>query len=874
MFFSWPAVSLSDLDGAKQTLTADRLLAPALFVSLCCTKQRFACCFSTGSMTKPVTSNKTTNASAEQQEPKSPVLLHKVWDCPKLKKWIDVEGKPWWTCLWCDKPSSGHSATRALAHILGVADVGGTSKIHVGKCPARDNGEMDQTSLIQCQTFLHNLKERNKLKRSHNNQVTNSLGQDVKMLSNVLDLRKHQKTNHAHSGNNNCFSPTPTASISGITDSISSEPQKTREGKQTCLGSSNAGIVQLQERTCHMETGETHAPDAETQLDNCIAKFIFDLGLPFGTCECEHLKLIIKLSKNVSSTYKPPTRNTLVAKHLNLLHGTCKEQAKKRLLDQASVFGLSVLGDGATIKRKPLFNAMMSGIHEPCFVPSVKDCSKDLAKGQDKTGEHICSKFLLDMDIVDPGKKLFDCVMFDGGSNFQKAARLMKLRHPRLNVIHGCEHALDLCFKDIVKIPEIDRLVQMCRLVHNIFGGRRHRPCSVSKSKTQEVLKKELGLLQVAGTRMAGHFCAFVRALKLKTALRHAIEDNNFVKCILSGKNQKLSKKLKKEVTSVIENNCFFDAIKILVKALFLVVKCLRLSDCNKPGMDKICFFLCEARRQLACSANGFNNQHLFNTDEISVQPGDLKEENCDSDITDSLGRVAENDLHSDVERKTCNLDCSTDDSDESSSEDRMKLVRDGTLPCDRRPEECDPETLSRCIFLPFEKRMQTMASDMAVAGWLLSVQPDMFADAKKNMRSIHIKALKRVAKNLLQHEGNTEQNLNGNVTKFMEQWHHFRDKKGIFGDASIWTSSCAKTGQSHFWRQLISHQDCFQLGHVACRVASKGLGIGPCERQWGDAKQMCTGKRSAISSERLEKQAILFGDNSIRKARLKRKQC
>ena len=76
------------------------------------------------------------------------------------------------------------------------------------------------------------------------------------------------------------------------------------------------------------------------------------------------------------------------------------------------------------------------------------------------------------------------------------------------------------------------------------------------------------------------------------------------------------------------------------------------------------------------------------------------------------------------------------------------------------------------------------------------------------------------------------------------------------------------------FWHQLNTCKDYFQLGHVACRVTSKGLGIGPCERQWGDVKQMCTGKRSAISSERLEKQAILFGDHSIRTARLKRNTC
>ena len=841
---------------------------------------------------------------AKRPEPKHPIRLKSIWQCPMLKKGINHEGNKEWTCLWCHHTFAGQNATRALAHVVGKSDLGGKSVVKIIKCPALDDGTMDQTSIVQYQSFLHMKMEQKKCDRNYSHQQRNNLAQEVLEISDHPEpkRRKHFQSSH-RSTHQPFFSSTtsstpPSTQMSGLTDSTSADPKKSKTHTQSYLASTSR-IMHVQERAIHRETGEMYAPDAEEKLSNCIAKFIFELGLPFSTCESKHLLLIISLSKHVSSTYKPPTRNNLATNYLSKLHTNYKEKGKQKLLDEANIFGLSVMGDGATIKRKPLFNVMMSGIHEPCFVASVKDCSKDLAKGQDKTGEYLSQKYICDMEEIDPNRKLFDCVMFDGGSNFQKAGRLMKIQYPRLNVIHGCEHVLDLYFKDIVKIPEIDRLIKMYRLVNNMFGGRRHRPHSIFKRHTKEILGKEMGLLQVAGTRMAGYYYAMLRAHQLKVPLRRSVEDKNFLSCNLSGQNQQITKKLKTEVIRIIENNYFFDAIKILVKALFPVVKCLRLSDCNKPGMDKIYYFLRETKHRLAHSADGFNNALLFNTDPISVQPEDFDEDNeddIDLMVSDSRKRNNKkgkaklkqpspgnnsssdedsnrnNDKRCMAAKKPSSM-FGADDSDDSSSdsEDREKLVKDVRLVCDRHPDDFNDEDLSRRIYLPFAKRMGTMASDMAVAGWLLCVEPRIFQDAKDHCTNAHLRALRRVAKNLLDHDGNTKENLDVNVTAFMEQFQHFRDKRGVYSDPSIWTSNLAVTGQSHLWHKLNSWSENFQLGHVACRVTSKGLGIGPCERQWGDVKQMCSGKRSAISSERLEKQAVLFGNHSICRARIKR---
>ena len=59
-------------------------------------------------------------------------------------------------------------------------------------------------------------------------------------------------------------------------------------------------------------------------------------------------------------------------------------------------------------------------------------------------------------------------------------------------------------------------------------------------------------------------------------------------------------------------------------------------------------------------------------------------------------------------------------------------------------------------------------------------------------------------------------------------------------------------------------------LGKLAVRVCSKILGIGSAERAWGDVKHLKSNKRSHLSSDKVKKQATLFGHSSMEMARYK----
>ena len=56
-----------------------------------------------------------------------------------------------------------------------------------------------------------------------------------------------------------------------------------------------------------------------------------------------------------------------------------------------------------------------------------------------------------------------------------------------------------------------------------------------------------------------------------------------------------------------------------------------------------------------------------------------------------------------------------------------------------------------------------------------------------------------------------------------------------------------------------------------ACLVTSKTLGIGPCERVWGNLKTIKDGKRKHRSGKSTEKRTVLYTSAKINQARIKR---
>ena len=122
---------------------------------------------------------------------------------------------------------------------------------------------------------------------------------------------------------------------------------------------------------------------------------------------------------------------------------------------EAKIFGFTMLGDFATIRRMPLLNVVGSPANSPPVVLEVKDSTPQLNLGKKKDARYVSECFLKHLKELDPKKTLVDLLFFDGASNMQIGGEVIAAVHPRITCLHGVEHSIALVFSDLAKIDMI-----------------------------------------------------------------------------------------------------------------------------------------------------------------------------------------------------------------------------------------------------------------------------------------------------------------------------------------------------------------------------------------------------------------------------------
>ena len=119
--------------------------------------------------------------------------------------------------------------------------------------------------------------------------------------------------------------------------------------------------------------------------------------------------------------------------------------------------------------------------------------------------------------------------MFDGASNVHLAGELLKIHYPKITVMRGVEHTVSLFFNDVSKIPVVNQTITAHKAIYKLFGsGIYHKPHSIFKSKLYEFHNRNIGLLSVNDTRMAGHFIGMHRYLRMRKALLATVSSAEF----------------------------------------------------------------------------------------------------------------------------------------------------------------------------------------------------------------------------------------------------------------------------------------------------------------------------------------------------------
>ncbi len=76
---------------------------------------------------------------------------------------------------------------------------------------------------------------------------------------------------------------------------------------------------------------------------------------------------------------------------LNAMYDSYYEEEVAKLLDDVKLYGISVYGDGATIKTTPLINILACSPGKPACVLDVIDCSNHMSEGGKKDAKYIAT---------------------------------------------------------------------------------------------------------------------------------------------------------------------------------------------------------------------------------------------------------------------------------------------------------------------------------------------------------------------------------------------------------------------------------------------------------------------------------------------------
>ena len=93
---------------------------------------------------------------------------------------------------------------------------------------------------------------------------------------------------------------------------------------------------------------------------------------------------------------------------MNLNFQVTSNKSISKLLQDAEVFGLGWLGDGATIKQMPLLNILVLCVSAPPTVVSIVDCTKHISDGGQKNATYMIEKFQRKVNEINTDKLLSD----------------------------------------------------------------------------------------------------------------------------------------------------------------------------------------------------------------------------------------------------------------------------------------------------------------------------------------------------------------------------------------------------------------------------------------------------------------------------------
>lgn len=308
--------------------------------------------------------------------------IDSIWDDPYIvksgRKGSDSEQ---WHCRWCNKGQFRKwNASKALHH---VAKVKGK---HISVCMAA----IHPAYAKRYKALLDNKTGKKESNKRAANRAIEFLDDHNEATSDTLQAQRKRSRKTANTLKSSPASTT--ASPGSLASDIQGVPR---------------GYVQTD-----LTGGSELSASATARLTMAIADFVHANGLSFSIVEKPRFEKMLSLARFVGGNYKLPSRKAVSGELLDLNYRKYLERNKEELMKEADVFGLSFMGDGATVKRMPLVNILCSGKNAPASVLEIVDCTGHLAGGGKKDARFIAGKYQLTCSVMQCLNQLFtNCLL-------------------------------------------------------------------------------------------------------------------------------------------------------------------------------------------------------------------------------------------------------------------------------------------------------------------------------------------------------------------------------------------------------------------------------------------------------------------------------
>ncbi len=384
-----------------------------------------------------------------------------VWEPEKIHKQHDADGNRVWTCGHCELVFKQWNHTKALSHCIGGPNIQRCKKMSpewrsvYATIRSDKNYKMVSKELAEA-GLAASIEERERV-------AMEFLGDATKRAQSPLQIYPRYSPNVGH-----CL--TQMSDLSEQETPVTASTKRGGGGNVNIFGvSHNSSKKRKSYHQLSLVTSSSkNYPTAVTELDTAISHFLAANSLPFSLSEDPLFKRILTMARSVNQSYKPPSRSNIAGKYLTSIYSSYRKEATDKLIEGGPTFGITIFGDGATIRKIPLINMLGSNPEQTSCLLDIVDCSQHMSDGGKKDAWYIAKKFLPVMKEIDPNKELIDLVVFDGAANIQKAAQLLEEHYPRVTVQTCIEHTVALIFGRLYHAGPIHALCKFAKLVSDM----------------------------------------------------------------------------------------------------------------------------------------------------------------------------------------------------------------------------------------------------------------------------------------------------------------------------------------------------------------------------------------------------------------------